>query len=77
MAEAVNLIAAGKAPRIPQPEEGASYDPIWKKKEVGQIPWLKIKTAQQLNNFIRGNDKVPGAWTLVDGAEVKNLTVDD
>jgi len=70
MAEAVRLIALGTAPCIPQPEEGASYDPIWKKKEVGQIPWDKMKTAQQLHNFIRGNDKVPGAWTSIDGVEV-------
>ena len=71
MAESVRLIAQGAAPCIPQPEEGASYDPIWKKKEVGQISWDKIKSAQQLHNFIRGNDKVPGAWTTIDGAEVR------
>ena len=74
MAEAVRLIALGTAPCIPQPEEGASYDPIWKKKEVGQIPWDKMKTAQQLHNFIRGNDKVPGAWTSIDGVEVCFIT---
>ena len=70
MAESVRLIAKGEAPCLPQPEEGASYDPIWKKKEVGQIPWAKMASAQQLHNFIRGNDKVPGAWTFIDGMEV-------
>ena len=35
--EAVQLIADGKAPRIVQPEEGATYDKIWKKKEVAQV----------------------------------------
>ena len=36
-AEAVDLIATGKAPRIVQPEEGASYDKIWKKKSVAEV----------------------------------------
>ena len=60
--EAVNLIDAGKAPRIPQPEEGASYDPyITAKPELAQIDWEKQGRSQrQLHNFIRGNDSVPG-----------------
>lgn len=35
--EAVDLISDGKAPKIPQPEEGATYDKIWKKKEVAKV----------------------------------------
>ena len=35
--EAVELIAEGKAPKIIQPTEGATYDKIWKKKEVAQV----------------------------------------
>ena len=35
--EAVQLIYEGKAPRIVQPEEGATYDKLWKKKEVAQV----------------------------------------
>lgn len=35
--EAVNLIADGKASKTVQPEEGATYDKIWKKKEVAQV----------------------------------------
>lgn len=35
--EAVDLISNGKAPKIPQPEEGATYDKIWKKKEVAKV----------------------------------------
>lgn len=31
--DAVDLIAAGKAPRIVQPTEGATYDPLWKVSE--------------------------------------------
>lgn len=36
--EAVNLIADGKAPRIPQPEEGATYEGI-QKKENAEVVW--------------------------------------
>ena len=32
--EAVQLVADGKAPRIPQSEEGASYEPIIKKENA-------------------------------------------
>lgn len=35
--EAVELISEGKAPKIVQTEEGATYDKIWKKKEVAQV----------------------------------------
>ncbi|VDK45151.1 unnamed protein product [Cylicostephanus goldi] len=69
MAEAVELIAAGKAPRIIQPTEGASYEPyITAKPELAEIDWKK--TQQQLHNFIRGNDKVPGAWATLNGEKV-------
>uniref|UniRef100_A0A183C7Q7 Formyl_trans_N domain-containing protein n=1 Tax=Globodera pallida TaxID=36090 RepID=A0A183C7Q7_GLOPA len=53
MVESVNLIAAGKAPKIPQPEEGASYEPfITAKPELAQILWSKIGT-QRLDSFKR------------------------
>jgi len=68
MVEAVELIAEGKAPRIVQTEEGATYDPIWKKKDVAKIDWNK--PAKTLHDFIRGNDKLPGAWSTIDGKQV-------
>ena len=37
-----------------------------------QIDWSQ--TAQQLHNFIRGNDKVPGAWTTIDGEVLSRLS---
>ncbi|XP_072856104.2 mitochondrial 10-formyltetrahydrofolate dehydrogenase [Pogona vitticeps] len=64
MVEAVQLIADGKAPRIPQPEEGATYEGI-QKKENAEISW--DQPAAALHNWIRGHDKVPGAWTMIDG----------
>ncbi|KAJ8359278.1 hypothetical protein SKAU_G00158030 [Synaphobranchus kaupii] len=65
--EAVKLIAAGKAPKIPQTEEGATYEAI-QKKENAKIDWNQ--SAEALHNWIRGNDKVPGAWAEVDGQRV-------
>uniref|UniRef100_A0A672NSB9 10-formyltetrahydrofolate dehydrogenase n=1 Tax=Sinocyclocheilus grahami TaxID=75366 RepID=A0A672NSB9_SINGR len=64
MVEAVQLIADGKAPKIPQSEEGASYEGIQKKANA------KVNMAQPaevIHNWIRGHDKVPGAWVVIDG----------
>uniref|UniRef100_A0A8C9ZHH8 10-formyltetrahydrofolate dehydrogenase n=1 Tax=Sander lucioperca TaxID=283035 RepID=A0A8C9ZHH8_SANLU len=65
--EAVRLIAEGKAPRISQPEEGATYECI-QKKDNAKIDWNQ--SAEALHNWIRGNDKVPGAWAEVEGQKV-------
>lgn len=70
MVEAVNMVASGNYPKTAQSEEGASYDPIWKKKECGKIDWSEMDTALKLHNFIRGNDRVPGAWCTVDGDQI-------
>ncbi|XP_032692483.1 mitochondrial 10-formyltetrahydrofolate dehydrogenase isoform X2 [Lontra canadensis] len=67
MVEAVQLIADGKAPRIPQLEEGATYEGI-QKKENAEISW--DQSAEVLHNWIRGHDKVPGAWTEINGQMV-------
>ncbi|XP_060885314.1 mitochondrial 10-formyltetrahydrofolate dehydrogenase [Labrus mixtus] len=67
MVESVQLIADGKAPKVPQTEEGASYEGIQKKSNA------KVNLAQPahaIHNWIRGHDKVPGAWTLIDGQSV-------
>ncbi|XP_046878621.1 mitochondrial 10-formyltetrahydrofolate dehydrogenase [Hypomesus transpacificus] len=67
MVESVQLIADGKASRIPQSEEGASYEGIQKKSNS------KVNLSQPaevIHNWIRGHDKVPGAWTVIDGQTV-------
>ena len=69
MAEAVKLVELGQAPCIPQSEVGATYDPIWQKKEVAKVPWDKIQSAKQLHDFVRGNDKIPGAWAEFEDGE--------
>ncbi|XP_076023577.1 mitochondrial 10-formyltetrahydrofolate dehydrogenase-like [Genypterus blacodes] len=67
MVESVQLIADGKAPRVTQSEEGATYEGIQKKSNA------KVNLAQPaeaIHNWIRGHDKVPGAWTLINGQPV-------
>ena len=46
MGEAVNMIASGRYPKTVQPVEGATYDPIWQKKECGKIEWAQMTSAQ-------------------------------
>ncbi|XP_006876288.1 PREDICTED: cytosolic 10-formyltetrahydrofolate dehydrogenase [Chrysochloris asiatica] len=67
MVQAVRLIAEGRAPRLPQPEEGATYEGI-QKKEMAKINW--DQPAETIHNWIRGNDKVPGAWTEACGQKL-------
>ncbi|XP_078042072.1 cytosolic 10-formyltetrahydrofolate dehydrogenase [Augochlora pura] len=69
MGEAVDLVAKGSAPMIPQTEEGATYDPMMNKKELQKIDWTK--PAKQVHDFIRGLDSTPGAWTMINGEEVR------
>lgn len=59
MKYAVDLIADGKAPKIPQTEFGATYDPPMFKEE-NQIVNL-AQPAKRIFDFIRGLDSVPGA----------------
>uniref|UniRef100_A0A182PB07 formyltetrahydrofolate dehydrogenase n=1 Tax=Anopheles epiroticus TaxID=199890 RepID=A0A182PB07_9DIPT len=71
MGEAVDMIAAGTAPKIPQTEIGASYDPALFREEN---QYLNVnQPAVRIFNFIRGLDSVPGALAVVqmeDGQEV-------
>lgn len=69
MGKAVDLVAKGTAPMIPQSEVGATYDPMLNKKEVQRIDWTK--PAKEVHNFIRGLDSTPGAWTTINGEEVR------
>ncbi|XP_040886547.1 mitochondrial 10-formyltetrahydrofolate dehydrogenase [Toxotes jaculatrix] len=67
MVESVQLIADGRAPRIPQTEEGASYEGIQKKSNARVN---LAQPAETIHNWIRGHDKVPGAWTVIGGQSV-------
>ncbi|XP_061396731.1 cytosolic 10-formyltetrahydrofolate dehydrogenase-like [Musca vetustissima] len=63
MAEAVDMVAAGKAPKITQTEVGATYDPAMFKEDN---QYLNLnQSAEGIWNFIRGLDSVPGALVTV------------
>ncbi len=66
--EAVALVAAGKAPRIPQDHSKATYDPPCDEK-VSTLNWTK--PGRQVFNFIRGCDPQPGVTTTFRGEKVK------
>jgi methionyl-tRNA formyltransferase len=68
MAEAVDLVRAGKAPRIEQDDEQATYE-SWCRKADARIDWGK--PAAEVHNLIRGTDPQPGAWTVIGGDEVQ------
>lgn len=63
MKHAVDLVSAGKAPKIPQIEHGATYDPPMFKQE-NQIIDLN-QPGHRIWNFIRALDSVPGAVSFV------------
>jgi methionyl-tRNA formyltransferase len=58
--DAVALVRAGTAPRIPQDETQATYDPLCRD-EHAQILWDAPTT--RVHNLIRGCDPQPGAHT--------------
>ena len=66
--EAVDLVAEGKAPHIPQDHSRATYDPPCDEKVAG-LDWHK--PGRNVFNFIRGCDPQPGATTTFKGEKVK------
>ncbi|XP_045469242.1 cytosolic 10-formyltetrahydrofolate dehydrogenase [Harmonia axyridis] len=63
VARAVDMIADDTAPMIEQSEKGATYDPMLNKPELHMIDFNK--TGEELHNFIRGMDSVPGAKCMM------------
>jgi methionyl-tRNA formyltransferase len=68
MLEAVDLVKAGKAPRIKQDHAKASYEG-WCAPENARIDWGKPWS--QIHNLIRGCNPAPGAWTVFDGKKLQ------
>ncbi len=64
MLEAVDLVKAGDAPRLPQDDSQSTYEGWCRKADV-EIDWSK--PAQEVYNLIRGADPQPGAWTRCQG----------
>lgn len=65
----VAAIAAGNAPRQPQPYDGQLKPAPKIFTEHCAIPWQLL--AAQVYNHIRGLAMYPGAWTLLDGKTIK------
>lgn len=72
LVEAVNLVAAGAAPRIPQDETQATSEPPCEDPQV-QIDWSK--PARQVYNLIRGANPQPGAHTTFRGNRLRIFDV--
>lgn len=66
--ESVELIAAGKAPRVAQDESQATYDPLCRD-EHAAIDWSR--PVREVYNRIRGCDPQPGAYTLFNGQKLR------
>ena len=64
MMEAVDLVKAGKAPRIKQDEALATYEGRCGE-DNARIDWGK--PWRQIDRTIRGCNPSPGAWTTIDG----------
>ncbi len=70
MLESVDLVKAGKAPRIKQDQSQATYEGRCGS-DNARIDWGK--PWEQIDRLIRGCNPAPGAWTNLDGKPVKIL----
>ena len=68
IAESVDLIKAGRAPRVVQDETLATYEPLCNDKVAG-IDWER--SAEEVHNLIRGCDPQPGAYSYLCGEKVR------
>jgi len=59
--ESIELIKQGRAPKLPQDEAGATYEPPCDDR-AARIDWTK--PAPELYNLVRGCDPQPGAFGL-------------
>jgi methionyl-tRNA formyltransferase len=66
--ESVDLVKSGKAPRIPQDNSLATYEPPCDDK-VASIDWTK--PAHEVYNLVRGCDPQPGAYSTLEGRKVR------
>ena len=66
--DAVGLVRAGNAPRLPQDESQATYDPLCRD-EHAAVDWSR--PADEVHNLIRGCDPQPGAHTAFGGTRLR------
>src|SRR5919205_131567 len=72
MLEAVDLVKAGKAPRIKQDEAKATYEGR-ATADIARIDWGK--SWRQIDPLVRGCNPAPGAWTTLDGKTLRVFDV--
>ena len=68
MAEAVEMVRNGTAPRIVQDDSQATYEG-WCRAEETVIDWSS--PAGDIYNLVRGSDPSPGAGTTLDGQQIQ------
>jgi methionyl-tRNA formyltransferase len=68
MAESVDLVREGRAPKIAQDEAEATYE-SWCRRDDVEIDWSR--SAREVHDLIRGAEPRPGAWTTIAGEEVQ------
>ena len=68
MLESIDLVRDGNAPKIEQDPHGGTYEGWCRKADV-EIDWTK--SADEVYNLIRGANPQPGAWTTINGEEVR------
>ena len=66
--DSVALIADGRAPRAPQDESKASYEPLCRDPHA-RVDWTR--PAAEVHNLIRGCDPQPGAYSDVGATRVR------
>ncbi len=66
--EAVALIKGGQAPKIPQDDSLATYEPPCDDK-VAAVDWSK--PASDVYNLVRGCDPQPGAYATIKGSKIR------
>ncbi len=66
--EAIEMIKKGIAPRIPQDDSQATYEPLCTE-DLTKIDWSK--SIQEVYNLIRGANPSPGAWSIFKGEKLK------
>ncbi len=68
MCESIDLVKAGKAPRVRQDHSKATYEG-WCGADNARIDWGKPWS--QIDCLIRGCNPAPGAWTTLAGAKLQ------
>ena len=67
MMESIDLVRAGKAPKVPQDHSKKTYE-SWFKKDLAEIDWAK--PVAEIYNLIRAANPAPGAWSTIKGQKV-------